>query len=104
MRPVAASDFNPFGGIVFVDWMRLSPYRDAGHLRLPRLRRHRRRELEQHSVDRRSTPAGTSLAISVRTGNALDIDGSVLGDLDACRRVRVRSRIWPAATSSTAPR
>src|SRR5262249_13290360 len=30
MRPVAASDFNPFGGTVFVDWMRMSPYAGAG--------------------------------------------------------------------------
>src|SRR3954468_115580 len=30
MRPIAASDFNPFGGTVFVDWMRLSPYTAAG--------------------------------------------------------------------------
>ena len=30
MRPVAASDFNPFGGIVFVDWMRLSPIATPG--------------------------------------------------------------------------
>ena len=30
MRPVAASDFNPFGGIVFVDWMRMTPYATPG--------------------------------------------------------------------------
>src|SRR4029077_3886671 len=30
MRPVAASDFNPFGGTIFVDWIRMSPYAPTG--------------------------------------------------------------------------
>jgi hypothetical protein len=30
MRPIAASDFNVLGGMVLVDWMRMTPYSAAG--------------------------------------------------------------------------
>ena len=75
MRPVAASDFNPFGGIVFVDWMRLLPASTPG-------------EFESRVFDANSlvnwksiqwqadVPAGTTLQISVRTGNTAVPDGN----------------------------
>ena len=75
MRPVAASDFNPFGGIIFVDWMRLMPSTSPG-------------EFESRVFDanalvdwkaiqwQANVPAGTSLQISVRTGNTAVPDGS----------------------------
>ena len=50
MRPVAASDFNPFGGTVFVDWMRMSPYARQRHVPVARLRRRGAGRLAQHSV------------------------------------------------------
>ncbi|MFA5911138.1 MAG: N,N-dimethylformamidase beta subunit family domain-containing protein [Vicinamibacterales bacterium] len=75
MRPVAASDFNPYGGIVFVDWMRLSPSASPGAFES--------RVFDASSaVDWKSiqwtaqADAGTSLAISVRTGNSPTPDGT----------------------------
>ncbi len=68
MRPVAASDFDEFGGTVFVDWMRMTPNATPGAFVS--------RVFDANSaVDWKSiqwaakTPAGTTLAISVRTGD-----------------------------------
>jgi len=67
MRPIAASDFNPFGGNIVVDWTRMSPYASAGSF-LSRVFD------AQSAVDWAgiswlgSTPAGTALVVSVRTG------------------------------------
>ena len=68
MRPVAASDFDEFGGTVFVDWMRMTPNATPGAFES--------RVFDANSaVDWKSiqwaakTPAGTTLAISVRTGD-----------------------------------
>ncbi|OLD19649.1 MAG: hypothetical protein AUJ01_05595 [Acidobacteria bacterium 13_1_40CM_3_65_5] len=68
MRPIAASDFNPSGGVVFVDWMRMAPYAASGSFVS--------RVFDERSpVDWRtiqwvaSAPLATSIAISVRTGS-----------------------------------
>ena len=68
LRPVAASDFSPFGGSVVVDWMRMTPYATSGSFVS--------RVFDAHSqVDWKTVtwvdakPAGTSLAIFVHTGN-----------------------------------
>ena len=68
MRPVAASDVDEFGGTVFVDWMRMTPNVTPGAFVS--------RVFDATSaVDWKSiqwaakTPAGTTLAISVRTGD-----------------------------------
>ena len=75
MRPVAASDFNPGGGVVFVDWMRLTPLASPGTFDS--------RVFDAVSpVDWKSiqwaaqTPAAASLAISVRTGGSPVPDGN----------------------------
>src|SRR5205814_4357529 len=66
MRLLAASDFSPSGGVVFVDWMRLRPYAAAGIFVS--------RVFDAQSIVTFNTiqwtanmPAGTTLAISVRT-------------------------------------
>src|SRR5262249_38826128 len=64
MRPVAASDFNPFGGTVFVDWMRMSPYAGAGTFQSRIF--DAASPVDWHSIQwRGSTPAGSSVGISV---------------------------------------
>src|SRR5262249_59931422 len=75
MRPIAASDFNEFGGNVTVNWMRMTPYAangsfvsrvfDAGS------------SVGWNSIrGNAATPAGTSVAISVRGGDtATPADG-----------------------------
>jgi VCBS repeat-containing protein len=75
MRPIAASDFNAFGGNVTVNWIRMSPYAASG-------------VFESRIFDAESpvswntiqwqapAPAGTSVAIGVRTGNTPTPDGS----------------------------
>jgi VCBS repeat-containing protein len=76
MRPVAASDFNVFGGLIEVDWVRLTPYAadgtfvsrvfDAGS------------PVTWRSVNWNAAADAAGLQISVRTGDTLDVDGSVL--------------------------
>jgi hypothetical protein len=68
MRPIAASDFNPLGGSIVVDWIRMTPYATAGSF-LSRV-------FDAGSaVDWNSiywtgaTPAGTGLRIYEHTGN-----------------------------------
>jgi hypothetical protein len=68
MRPVAASDFNPFGGTIFVDWMRMSPYASSGtfYSRIFDAEA----PVNWNSIQwKATTPAGTSVAIAVRGGN-----------------------------------
>ena len=74
MRPTV-SDFNTGGGVVTVDWMRLTPYASSGTF-LSRV-------LDAGSssawIDASWTaaqPPGTSLAISVRTGNTATPDAT----------------------------
>ncbi|HXT31094.1 MAG TPA: Ig-like domain-containing protein, partial [Vicinamibacterales bacterium] len=69
MRPIAASDFSVFGGNVVVDWMRMSPYAATGTFES--------RVFDAGSSVSWSTiqwtaqaPAGTSVAIAVRVGDA----------------------------------
>jgi N,N-dimethylformamidase beta subunit-like protein/uncharacterized protein DUF4082/Big-like domain-containing protein len=67
MRPIAASDFNPFGGNIVVDWTRMSPFASVGSF-LSRVFD------AQTAVDwatinwTGAAPAGTGLVLSVRTG------------------------------------
>ncbi len=71
MRPIAASDFSVFGGNVVIDWMRMSPYAATGAFES--------RVFDANTiVDWRSmqwkakAPAGTSVAMSIRTGATPD--------------------------------
>ncbi|HXR41448.1 MAG TPA: Ig-like domain-containing protein, partial [Acidothermaceae bacterium] len=68
MRPVAASDFNPFGGTIFVDWMRMSPYASNGAF-FSRIF-DAESPVDWNSIQwSAATPPGTSVAIAVRGGN-----------------------------------
>lgn len=85
MRPIAASDFTPLGGNVVIDWMRMTPYTASGTFMS--------RVFDALApVDWATTdwtgviPAGTTLAIAVRTGNTATPDAS-----------------WSAFTPLTAP-
>jgi hypothetical protein len=79
MRPIAASDVNPNGLNVAIDWMRLAPYAASGTFVS--------RVADAHAVvSWRSAqwaadvPPQTTLAISARVGNALDIQGNIVSD------------------------
>ncbi|HEV8345722.1 MAG TPA: N,N-dimethylformamidase beta subunit family domain-containing protein, partial [Vicinamibacterales bacterium] len=68
MRPISASDFNPLGGNIVVDWIRMLPYATSGSFMS--------RVFDAGSaVDwasiywTTSTPAGTSVAIYEHTGD-----------------------------------
>ena len=75
MRPVAASDFNAFSGTIAVDWIRLSPYAPAGSF-LSRVF-DAGAVVDWHEIKwTADTPAGTSLAISVRSGMTPSPDGT----------------------------
>ncbi|HXI30098.1 MAG TPA: Ig-like domain-containing protein, partial [Vicinamibacterales bacterium] len=75
MRPVAASDFNPFGGTVFVDWMRMSPYASTGTF-LSRVF-DASAPVAWNSIQwKATTPAGTSVAISLRGGDTATPDAT----------------------------
>jgi hypothetical protein len=74
MRPIA-SDLTVGGGTVAVDWMRLTPYASAGSFAS--------RVFDGGAVAAwgqttwsASLPAGTSLVVSVRTGNTATPDGT----------------------------
>jgi len=68
MRPVAGSDFNVLGAVMFVDWMRMTPYAASGSF-LSRVF-DASAPVDWHSIQWVAhIPLGTSLAISVRTGN-----------------------------------
>ncbi|HXI31180.1 MAG TPA: Ig-like domain-containing protein, partial [Vicinamibacterales bacterium] len=75
MRPIAASDFNEFGGNVTVNWVRLTPYTSNGTF-LSRVFDANSR-VDWHSIQwNAATPAGASVAISVRTGDTPTPDGT----------------------------
>ena len=68
MRPIAGSDFDSSGGVVFIEWMRMTPYAGSGSF-LSRVF-DAKAVVNWASISWTSgTPAGTSLAIYVRTGN-----------------------------------
>ena len=75
MRPIAASDFNPVGGNIVVNWIRLTPYATTGSFTS-------RVFDAQSAVDWQTitwqafTPAGTSVAIYERTGDIATPDGT----------------------------
>ena len=75
MRPIAASDFNPVGGNIVVNWIRLTPYSTTGSF-VSRVFD------AQSAVDwatitwQSLTPSGTSIAIFERTGDTATPDGS----------------------------
>jgi len=75
MRPIAASDLNAFGGNIVVNWIRMSPYLPSAYF-LSRVF-DAASQVSWHSVYwTGTTPPGTSLSISVRTGNTPTPDGS----------------------------
>ena len=75
MRPVAASDYNAFSGNVVVDYVRNTPYQTAGSF-LSRVF-DGSTGINWESIDfTAEKPAGTSLAIAVRTGNTAIPDAS----------------------------
>ena len=75
MRPIAASDFQPFGGNVTIDWIRMGPYPASGSF-LSRVF-DAVTDVDWHYASWSAvTPPGTSAAISVRTGTAAQ-DGNV---------------------------
>ncbi|MEO8681505.1 MAG: Ig-like domain-containing protein, partial [Vicinamibacterales bacterium] len=75
MRPVAASDVNPFGGNVFVDWMRMSAYTTPGSF-VSRVF-DANAFVDWNSIQwAANAPAGSAVAISVRTGNTPTPDGN----------------------------
>jgi hypothetical protein len=68
MRPIAGSDFDAAGGVVFIEWMRMTPYAGSGSF-LSRVF-DAKTPVNWASISwKTKTPAGTSLAIYVRTGN-----------------------------------
>ena len=76
MRPIAASDFNAGGGNIIVDWIYLRPpYADAAtfHSRVFDAGAPTSWGTFTWTAD---TPAGTTLALSVRTGNTPTPDGT----------------------------
>ena len=75
MRPIAASDFHPFGGNIMVDWIRMTPYAASGSF-LSRVF-DAVTDVDWHAVNWTAvTPAGTTLAISLRTGDTATPDAS----------------------------
>jgi hypothetical protein len=75
MRPVAASDFNAFSGSVVVDYVRNTPYAASGSF-LSRVF-DGSTGISWESINwEAETPAGSSLAIAVRTGDTAIPDAS----------------------------
>ena len=75
MRPIAASDFNPFSGNIVVDWIRLLPYASSGSF-VSRVF-DAATAVDWASVYWTSvTPPGTSLAIYEHTGDTATADGT----------------------------
>jgi hypothetical protein len=77
MRPLAASDFSVYGGYIVVDWMRLGPYAATGAF-VSRVFDAGAPVTWRSANWDASAAAGATLQVSVRTADALDVDGSVL--------------------------
>ena len=76
MRPIAASDFNEFGGNVTVDWVRMTPYTPLSGVFQSRIF-DAEAPVDWKSIQwKTTTPAGTSVAISMRTGNTATPDAT----------------------------
>jgi len=73
MRPVAASDFNAFSGRVVVDWVRHTPYVSAGSF-ISRVFDGTTGINWENISWVADTPAGTSVVISIRTGETATPD------------------------------
>jgi hypothetical protein len=73
LRPIAASDFSVFGGVVTVDWVRLTPYTSAGQF-LSRVFDAQTSAIWKSIQWSAKTPAGTTLNISVRGGETANPD------------------------------
>jgi hypothetical protein len=70
MRLLAASDLDPAGGVVFVDWMRLGPRAAAGTFTSRAFDSQVAAGVDWNTIQwTANAPAGTTLAISVRTSN-----------------------------------
>jgi hypothetical protein len=68
MRPVAGSAFNIFGGIMFDDWMRVTPYAASGSFLSHVF--DASAPVDWHGIQWVArAPLGTSVAISIRTGS-----------------------------------
>src|SRR4051812_10764504 len=75
MRPIAASDFNPFGGNVTVNWVRMTPYTASGTFESRVF--DAEAPVDWHSIQwTANAPAGTSVAIGIRSGNTAEPDGT----------------------------
>ena len=76
MRPVAASDFNAFSGNIVVDWVRTTPYASSGTF-LSRVFEGSTTGATWNNVSWiADVPAGTTLALSVRTGSTATPDAT----------------------------
>ena len=74
MRPIAASDFNPFGGTVFVDWMRMSPYTATGTFTSRVF--DAQAPVNWNSMQWTASAAGGNVAIAIRAGNTATPDAT----------------------------
>ena len=74
MRPTA-SDFTPGGPEISVDWVHMSRFAAIGDIRIARVRRRSDRAMGSAQLGRRA-PAGTSVTVSVRTGDTATPDQS----------------------------
>ena len=74
LRPVAASDFSVFGGAILVDWLRMTPHAAAGAFESRVF--DAQTDVAWKSIQGLATsPAGTTLGVSVRVGNTPIPDG-----------------------------
>ena len=74
MRPIA-SDFNSTAGSVVLDWMRMTPYASPGTF-TSRVLDSAQASTWGAATWNAATPTGTSLQVSVRTGNTATPDGT----------------------------
>ena len=73
MRPVAASDFGVFGGNIVVDWTRVSPYPTSAAFESRVF--DASASVDWHTIQwSQTTPPGTSVRVSLRTGNTKSPD------------------------------
>jgi hypothetical protein len=97
MRPIAASDFNVLSGDIVVDWVRTTPYASSGTF-LSRVF-DASRGVNWESINwTADVPAGTTLALGVRTGDTATRRIARGADLSRCCR-RARSSCTRSTSS-----
>ena len=101
MRPLA-SDLNTGGSELSVDWLRMSPYPASGHFDSRVFDAGEQRRLGWRSPGPPTTPAGTGVALSVRTGEHADARRQ-LERLHPDRELSGERSPAARATSSTGP-